>query len=1788
MTQPSAEHHLMILWEHARPKQQRIVEDVGRRLQILAAFEITWSPPRVSENFTRFYGQNLPPGSFKEDHCGRGPFLALILRDPQPRYEMRETSKGPRLVNVNTFDAKQRYRQWTGGGHRVHATDSQTEARHDVALLFGMPMAALIQRLPKRWNGQIAPMPVDLVGAGGWKDLRQLFSVLNETIPYVVLRNFEGFPEAYKSDAHGDIDLLTTSDAEMAYVMNARRVFAQPHRVHYAAFIAGEELRFDFRFVGDGYYEKRWQTEMLERRTLHEGGFFVPCAGDHFYSLLYHALIHKPRISDEYAQRLAQLSTHPDLRAHLPRTPLSAADLQEAHQAKQLLDQYLQLHGYVYERPADTSVYYNAKVLGHESSQPVDQVSTGTQDAAGSSSTEERVLVALQSVQDRSIASEDIRAICIDTLLAKSLGAACVNALRPLEPLLTGRTVLEIGARFGTSSRYIGELGARVTAYEAHAVMAQAAALRCADLPNVTVTSDLELALKTDTGYDVVLISDPGARAQLDDALRQARQCLRHGGCLIVMSANRLGLRHWAGAAQSHAPWDFAGIQGLQVKGLPGAPGREELVRALRKNGLTHLKFYYPFPDHHSSQLVLSDDALSAPPELLYNLLSSIHTVGFGAGQGPLFSEACAFRSLVDNGLVGALANAFVVVASDAPVPAKDHEDLAFTYSVARRKDLSKEIAIRRIDGELRVQRRLLYATSTPKWMTVEPDEPLLEGELLFNRLLPLVNQPGWHARLIAQWMQPLYQHLSSHARLVQGERYLEGRYLDATPFNFIGYDGRYRLFDLEWSYWPQVRLDYVLLRGLYYSFAKLGSVAQPRPDTPLGLIPLAEEVIQLLSGQPCNARALLQQEIELQAAVTGIKFSVEGFYRTLPVRPHAKFEGEPAQPDTIKRWMEQRRLTTFHEQHIRNKLREHGGGPRLLLLVQALGDTLHEPLARTLRSLDEALRFGLNVEVCVLADDDTHAPTLPNPYRVHYTKAQECISAINRIVEQSDAQWVLLTRAGDSFTSNGLTLLALDLIGADHCRAVYADELYRSQDGSLGAAFRPDINLDLLLSFPAAMATHWCFKREVFLDLHGLDAQAESAAELDLVLRMIEQGGLAGLGHVAEPLLISDPPSVADQPHEKAVILNHLIRRGYSNATVHQQLARQYRIEYAHPHQPLVSIIIPTRDQLDLLRRCVESLLEKTRYPHYELLIVDNQSTTEEARQWLDAVASFGENRIRVLRYDHPFNFSAMNNLAVEHARGDVVVLLNNDTAIIEPGWLDAMLNHALRPEVGAVGAKLLYPDGTVQHAGVVLGLRGPADHPFLGEPMDAAGTMQRLRVDQNYSALTAACLMIRKSVYQEVGGMDEVAFKVSYNDVDLCLKVAAAGYLNVWTPHALVMHEGSVSQKQLDPQAHEAKRQRFAAEQDALYAKWMPLIANDPAYNRNLSLNDKGFSFESRVDLVWHPLTWRPAPIVLAHMADHWGCGHYRVIQPYEAMRHSGRIEGLLSDTMLLPSELARLDPDAIVLQRQLSDPQLESMRRIKAFSRAFKVYELDDYLPNLPLKSAHRQGIPKDAVKSLRQALGYVDRFVVSTEALAEAFEGLHRDIRVVKNKLPSAWWSNLQPQRRRGRKPRVGWAGGAGHAGDLGLIIDVVKALAHEVEWVFFGLCPKEVSAVVHEVHPGVPIEQYPAKLASLDLDLALAPLEHHLFNECKSNLRLIEYGACGYPVVCSDIRCYQEDALPVTRVKNRYKEWVDAIRMHIHDLDAAARAGDALRQAVRSQWMLEGAALDEWKAAWTQA
>lgn len=879
----------------------------------------------------------------------------------------------------------------------------------------------------------------------------------------------------------------------------------------------------------------------------------------------------------------------------------------------------------------------------------------------------------------------------------------------------------------------------------------------------------------------------------------------------------------------------------------------------------------------------------------------------------------------------------------------------------------------------------------------------------------------------------------------------------------------------------------------------------------------------------------------------------------------------------SLTEWLALRTPTSMQSKRIYDYVETQGLQTEIAVYVLAAG--VQAPLVdQTLESILEKNISGLKLSP-VIVNCDSEAI-----FNIDMLNGDNDAALINKHSRQTTAQWMLVLQAGSYVTHSGLLQLSLALPSVEGLAAIYADEMYHQEGNITGTSFRPDFNLDLLLSHPSEMARHWLFNRENLVRLDGFDSNYLNAWEFASIIKIIEQCGINCFGHLSEPLVISPTFTLNNNAEFSDILTAHLRHRGYIKGWVKNTWVGLYNLRYEHSEKPLVSIIIPTKDQLPVLITCITSLLEKTAYKNYEILVVDNNSETPEAKKWLAGLSEVDPERIKVLRFPFPFNYSAMNNLAAREANGEYLLLLNNDTAVIDATWLDEMLNHALRPEVGIVGAKLLFPNNTIQHAGVLLGLRGPAEHPFIGESADAKGYMRRLLVDQNYTAVTAACLMIRKSVYYSVGGLDEENFKVSYNDVDLCLKVREQGYLTVWTPHAVVMHEGSVSQKKVDKATQEKKVQRFNNEQDSFYKKWLPLIANDPSYNANLSLNGTGFELDQAVDMTWKPLSWQPLPTVIAMMADFTGCGQYRIIQPLKAMKAEGLIEGRLSDFMHHTAELARYAPDSIILQRQITQEALEWQRRMSVLTNIFKVVELDDYLPNLPMKSIHRQHMPKDIFKSLRKSLSMADRFVVSTPALANAFDANHHDIRIAENRLPLEIWGNLKSLRGQGKKPRVGWAGGSSHTGDLEMIADVVRAFADRVEWVFFGMCPAKLRPFVYEYHSGVEIQKYPEKLASLNLDLALAPVEDNLFNRCKSNLRLLEYGACGYPVICSDVECYHYD-FPVTRVKNRFKDWVEAIEMHLDDCEASWRTGDALRNLVHKEWMLTGQPLKNWMAAW---
>mgnify|MGYP006417985301 FL=1 len=280
---------------------------------------------------------------------------------------------------------------------------------------------------------------------------------------------------------------------------------------------------------------------------------------------------------------------------------------------------------------------------------------------------------------------------------------------------------------------------------------------------------------------------------------------------------------------------------------------------------------------------------------------------------------------------------------------------------------------------------------------------------------------------------------------------------------------------------------------------------------------------------------------------------------------------------------------------------------------------------------------------------------------------------------------------------------------------------------------------------------------------------------------------------------------------------------------------------------------------------------------------------------------------------------------------------------------------------------------------------------------------------------------------------------------------------------------------------------------------------------------------------------------------------------------------------------TEFERWKPDSILLPTTVTNQHLEFIKHIDQYSSVFKVFDLEDLKTVVPDKNSRKSILFPNMERRLRDALSYCDRLIVTTEPIKQAHQDLIDDIQIVPIYLEKSRWGNVVSLRKQGLKPRVGWVGAPQHLGDLELIFDVVKATYKSVDWVFMGMCPEELKDYVAEAHGYVMFEDYSEKMASLDLDLAIAPLEIHPFNEAKSHLRLLEYGAMGWPVVCTDIYPYQNG--PVKRVKNTKEAWVEAIMERVTDLDSTAKEGDELKKWVHDNWMLEDN-LDVWMNALT--
>ncbi|MFM0414756.1 glycosyltransferase [Paraburkholderia aromaticivorans] len=550
--------------------------------------------------------------------------------------------------------------------------------------------------------------------------------------------------------------------------------------------------------------------------------------------------------------------------------------------------------------------------------------------------------------------------------------------------------------------------------------------------------------------------------------------------------------------------------------------------------------------------------------------------------------------------------------------------------------------------------------------------------------------------------------------------------------------------------------------------------------------------------------------------------------------------------------------LTPTHREEIQARMHTLKRRPVFSIVVPTYNSD-----ERYLREMIESVRKQIypHWELCIADDASTDAKVrevleeacaLDGRIKVCFRTENGHISnASNSALELARGDFVALLDHDDLVPEHALFMVAQYVNLHPDARMFYSDEDKLTPDGTRTMPyFKSDWNPQLFLT-QNTFSHLGVFESALIREAGGFREGFEGSQDYDLALRCLELAGHDKVVHIPHVLYhwrIS-PGSTAANVSEKPYALiaairaieDHLQRSGIE-ATVEQPYGQLpiLRIWYALPRPaPKVSIIIPTRDGVELLRQCIESVAQKTIYPDYEIIVVDNGSVKDETLAYFEEIR--GKHNIRILRDDSAFNFSALNNRAAAAATGDYLCLLNNDIEVISPDWLNELVGLAAQPGNGAVGAALWYPNNTLQHGGVIIGLGGVAGHMHHLMKRGHFGYFGRAVATQNLSAVTAACLVIRKSIYDEVGGLDE-GLAVAFNDVDFCLRVREAGYRNVWTPYAeLYHHESATRGSDMDPDKYD----RFLKEVRWMESRWAGKLDHDPAYNPNLSLSTQVLPF-------------------------------------------------------------------------------------------------------------------------------------------------------------------------------------------------------------------------------------------------------------------------------------------------------------------------------------------------------
>jgi O-antigen biosynthesis protein len=859
-----------------------------------------------------------------------------------------------------------------------------------------------------------------------------------------------------------------------------------------------------------------------------------------------------------------------------------------------------------------------------------------------------------------------------------------------------------------------------------------------------------------------------------------------------------------------------------------------------------------------------------------------------------------------------------------------------------------------------------------------------------------------------------------------------------------------------------------------------------------------------------------------------------------------------------------------------------------LFSVLLPLGNPSLQELEATVESVQQ--QIYPHWELCIVGGVDTSAAVLARlkayvqadrRIKITTSSAMDMGLLSNQALAMVDERsaWILKLSAAYLIAKISINTAAHTVNEHKNCQVIYADEDVQNSQGLRSEPdFKPDWNPDLHLS-RNLIGSFGIFRTALVQQVGGYKAGMAEALDFDLSLRCIEKIKSENILHLPYVLFHGAPALPASDAGVQA--LNAHFERQHIGATA-ENIGHGYRIHHALPMElPLVSLIIPTRNGLSLLRQCIDSIQQKSTYLNYEIIVVDNGSDDPETLAYFKDLALTPQ--MRILRIDAPFNYSALNNAAVKIAKGELIALVNNDIEVMSPDWLEELVSHALRPGVGAVGARLWFPDDTLQHGGVLLGVHGWAAHAHNHLPRGSLGYQGRMALVSEFSAVTGACLLVRKSSFEAVGGLNEAALKISCNDIDLCLKLKKIGLRSVWTPFADLYHHESATRGFEDTPA---KKARFASELAYMRQHWGEELKNDPAYSPNLTLaaQDFGLAWPPRVPPLMREVVTQPSQAPLhtrlaqlskgtkrvAYFAEnvHSSTFRYRAANMAEVLNAMGTNHNQdISAACFFSSDLHSCadiaeSADILVISRARYD--LDIAQLIQQFKAQHKKvwFDIDDLVfdtnyIDLIISTSGQE--PTDdvlnywfsVVARMGQTLRLCDGVITTNNFIAAKIKQcIEAPVKVIPNFINATQLEVSRPiyehKQNVGFMPqdriKLGYfSGSSSHNADVALIagalervmaadprVDLVLVGRIDIEAAFGSRFAGYICGHLSDRVTKLPYIDY-LKLPQLiaDVDFNLVPLQSNDFTHCKSELKYFDAASVGTLTIASPTYAFAE-------------------------------------------------------------